>query len=707
MTQGDPSGEGRDPADPTPSSPSSETARRTDATLMSGVRRPAAEDTIAEGRLIAPAGEGYRLVTRIGGGQYGEVWRAIAPGGVEVAVKKILFPMGHKATQVELQALELMKRLRHSYLIQVQAYWIMQQQLLIVMELADCSLDDRAQHWREQGQVGIPRDELLRYLGEAAEAIDFLHGQQVLHRDIKPANILLVQGHVKVADFGLATAGVLGGDQLTTTSATLGTPLYMAPELWQRRAGPRSDQYSLALTYLELRQGYEPRFDERKQIDLASLPVEEQEVLRRALAEDPKDRFESCADFAAALQAIVQRERSAAEAVLRRRRMRLLACVALLLALPAAWLLWQFGLFSPPPAALTAPDRLVIRAGGPPVSLSLAASGRWGSEPLELQVENLPADVTAQWRAIERGAEVTFLASLQAAPRDVTLELVASTGSTTVRRTLALTIQPAEVRLPPGCEPAAGSRLVAVGDGIYHQQVVRRLPDGQQVEFLLIPRQRANDPATFYCLRDKVTNQVFAAFAQAAPEQLSPNSQWAVGARAGDRWLAAADHPRLPVFQVTVEEAHACARWLGGLLPTTRQWDQAAGRWNHPPELRGPYAADWDAQAADAFERIAVHRLAEGPLPAGAAADDISPLGCRDMAGNGREWTRDIHLSQQQVPLAAPGNLDMVLTRGRSYVDERPLDYADLDDEFQTEISNYHAAEADLGFRVVIELPEA
>jgi len=286
--------------------------------------------------MLIQAGEGYRLVERLGEGEYGEVWRAMAPGGVEVAVKRIRFPLGHRATQVELDALDLIKGLRHLFLLQVQAYWLMKDQLVIVMELADSSLEDRVNQCRQDGG-GIPRDELCRYMLEAAEAIDYLHEQGVLHRDIKPANILLMQDHVKVGDFGIAAPSVLGQGELTTNTVTIGTPLYMAPEVWDKQVGPRSDQYSLAVSYVELREGAEPEFDKQSQVDLSSLPENEQRVLRRALNEKPSERFESCTKFAQALEAVARRKRHGVLLPWHRKWMAVSAGVLLLLALLVGW----------------------------------------------------------------------------------------------------------------------------------------------------------------------------------------------------------------------------------------------------------------------------------------------------------------------------------------------------------------------------------
>src|SRR5207302_1801116 len=65
----------------------------------------------------------YRLLKRIGSGTFGEVWKAEAPGGAEVAVKIIARSLNHAEAQQELKALEQVKRLRHPYLVQTHSFW--------------------------------------------------------------------------------------------------------------------------------------------------------------------------------------------------------------------------------------------------------------------------------------------------------------------------------------------------------------------------------------------------------------------------------------------------------------------------------------------------------------------------------------------------------------------------------------------------------
>lgn len=117
--------------------------------------------------------QGYPLVARLGRGGFGEVWKALAPGGVPVALK--FLELGCRTGEVEARALEFMKCVVHPHLLTTFGIWHRRDLLVIGMERADGTLMDRLEKVNEEGQAGIPLDELREYMREAAKGIDFLN----------------------------------------------------------------------------------------------------------------------------------------------------------------------------------------------------------------------------------------------------------------------------------------------------------------------------------------------------------------------------------------------------------------------------------------------------------------------------------------------------------------------------------------------------
>jgi hypothetical protein len=251
---------------------------------------------------------GYRLHDRVGAGGYGEVWSCEAPGELVKAIKFVYGFLNEERASRELKALQRIKGVRHPFLLSLERIEVVDGHLIIVTELADCSLKDRFELCRQSGQPGIPRDELLSYLRDAADALDYMnehHGLQ--HLDVKPENLLLVGGRIKVADFGLVK------DMEETSASMMGglTPIYAPPEVFDGRPSRRSDQYSLAIVYQEMLTGVLP-FPGKTAAQLAaqhlsaqprlnSLSPADRDVIAKALAKNPEERFANCRELVESL----------------------------------------------------------------------------------------------------------------------------------------------------------------------------------------------------------------------------------------------------------------------------------------------------------------------------------------------------------------------------------------------------------------------
>jgi len=261
---------------------------------------------------------GYRLIERLGGGGFGEVWKAEAPGGLFKAIKFVYGDLGAKNDEddsradQEFKALNRVKSVHHPFILSLERIDVIEGQLIIVMELADRTIWDRFRECRQQGLPGIPREELLGYLTETAEALDLMNAQyQLQHLDIKPQNLFLVFNHIKVADFGLVKD--LEGRAATVTGGV--TPVYAAPETFDGWVSRFSDQYSLAIVYQELLTGQRPFSGTtirqlvlqhlQRAPDLSSLLVAERPIVGRALSKNFEHRFPTCAEFMQTLRAAV------------------------------------------------------------------------------------------------------------------------------------------------------------------------------------------------------------------------------------------------------------------------------------------------------------------------------------------------------------------------------------------------------------------
>ena len=203
------------------------------------------------------------------------------------------------------------------------------------------------QRIRREKQLAI--DDALQISREVADALSYAHSHDLVHRDIKPENVLLSGGHAMVADFGIARAvSAAGGDQLTDSGVAIGTPAYISPEQGTGEADldGRTDIYALGCVLFEMLAGEPPFTGPTGQAVIArhvserppslrivrpTVSAEIEEVVDKALAKVPADRFATATQFAEALPVISGPERAVRP--LRRRRVPWLAAAVTVVAL--------------------------------------------------------------------------------------------------------------------------------------------------------------------------------------------------------------------------------------------------------------------------------------------------------------------------------------------------------------------------------------
>ena len=164
----------------------------------------------------------------------------------------------------------------------------------------------------------LPLTRALQLAEEIAEALDYAHAQGVVHRDIKPGNILVTEdGHAKIADFGIAKLNLA---HFTLPGRVMGTPAYMAPEqLSGEGVDGRSDLFSLGVILYAMVTGHSPfqgnsattvcfKVANREPVAASAfdltLPPELDEVISRAMAKDPEQRYQTGAEFADEIRAV-------------------------------------------------------------------------------------------------------------------------------------------------------------------------------------------------------------------------------------------------------------------------------------------------------------------------------------------------------------------------------------------------------------------
>jgi serine/threonine-protein kinase len=301
--------------------------------------QPAMPTSTTTGDLTGKTLGGYRVIAPLGQGGMAEVYKGYQPSLDRYVALKILTPRASTdaafAERFQREATAVAK-LRHPNIVQVYDFGAAEGLTYMVMELIDGpTLKHRMSDVRAQGQL-MPRDEVLTITRDVAAALDYAHAHGLIHRDIKPANILLRteeslayvvppglqhpdEPYAVLTDFGVVK--MLEGVQFTATGMTLGTPDYMSPEQASGEEVTHAcDVYALGVIVYEMLVGQLPFSSDTPLAVLLmhmsdppppartivpDLPSGVDDVLSRALAKSPRERFRSAGELAAALESVL------------------------------------------------------------------------------------------------------------------------------------------------------------------------------------------------------------------------------------------------------------------------------------------------------------------------------------------------------------------------------------------------------------------
>ena len=432
----------------------------------------------------------YEVLGLLGAGGMGAVYRARNVVSDRVDAMKVIAGVTASPDLAErfLREIKLQARLRHPNIASLYTAFHFQDQLIMVMEYVEGATVDVP---LARGPIEVAS--ALSWIVQVLSALEYAHGLGVVHRDIKPTNIALTrEGTAKLLDFGIARE--IDDRGLTATGSAIGSVHYMSPEqLGGLPLDGRSDIYSVGLTLYEMVTGRRAVSGENgwavMQAQMLTDPVAPVEVnpsvtrplsaaILRAIAKRPEDRFQTAAEFAAALRG------QAAEA----------GSGPILTGAPAAQPAWPGGALAgtaagparPPLASASAPTLTTDAAARLERILADFVGPIAGH--LVRQVGAECADVRELCRRL--GAEIPAEAERRAFLRACARELGPASLSDTARQAIATTVVPAPPTAPTW-DPAVLERAkleLAAYIGPLARVIVERAAG------------RARDLAEFYAL---------------------------------------------------------------------------------------------------------------------------------------------------------------------------------------------------------------
>ena len=482
----------------------------------------------------------------------------------------------------------------------------------------------------------------------------------------------------------------------------------MAPEIWGKEGGPPSDLYALAVSYIELRQGHPP---------LQSQPIHEmmfahlegvhnfepfigpgeREVLAKALARAPEDRHGSCREFVEELSLAIGVSMLPRSGVVGQPASRVVSA-------PSSWKSGSVAASTEPAPTNVDPLMQTHAGGGSGTALRSTAAARRSAaatpprRPMAAAVAGLVTLVllsvlgTAVWALFLHDWGQRAQVTGDGSTGDGTTPIIHATPKSTDtgnggKKGNGGNTTTAMIVLPPNAEPDPRGKVVKLADGrdVYDWVIVKS--GNHEVHFRLIAPSGGPKVAPFYIMESKVWNALFRDVIALQPESEK-------------------NGPDAPVTSVTAEEAATFA-WAAfgktARLPSPEEMDHAAGLYavNDRDEVT--------RRGGQPRVRIAKPEPTHGPQ----GIADVNEFGLLDMAGNGREFTRQIQTKPGEparevvggstTPLA---DTDMVILRGRNFTLSTGLTFSTLRYEQTTPQRQLATARSPYtSFRVVLPLP--
>jgi eukaryotic-like serine/threonine-protein kinase len=568
----------------------------------------------------------YILYEQLGRGGYGTVYRAYDTVlKVERAVKLL-----HPALLADPEFLErfrneaqLAARLEHPHIVPVHDLGETEGSVFLAMKfMPGGSLKDVLK------RVGnLPFEKALEITRQVAGALAYAHAQaeKWVHRDIKPGNILfegdpLAGGNARLADFGFAKALQGGGSaSLSASGAMIGTPAYMAPEIWMGQpASPRTDEYSLACMFYEMITGESlfgggetpPPLVMKRHFDPLVLPEKWPEgvpeginqVLEKALAKEPGERFSGTEAFAQALEGLkalggqpsVASEKKEPE---------------------------KLKVEEPPAEQLRTDNEIrqnqVMEVAGP---VNRAANPPYPSEPVKRDFIPYYPD---EPKKNNRWTWVVGLCGL------IVIAFLALPGlisriAPTATFAPSPSANPVETSMPvlgigsTQVSPLDGMVMVYAPEGNFKMGSNDGKPGERPLRTVIL--------AAYWIDRTEVTNGMYTKCVLTSACQPPRES----GSLARTNYFDDPQYADYPVIHVDWNDANAYCSWAGRSLPSEAEWEKAARGTDGRIYPWGDTAPDITLLNYD-FNEVDTSKV--GSYPAG-----TSPYGALDMAGNVWEW---------------------------------------------------------------------